>query len=303
MRDSSGSSIYMYILFCIIWMLSTTALRTQNTNKNQLKLKKDAIMKMQTKITGSGTPIVLVPGGLTGWISWEPHAERLSSTRKVVRVQLLNVEYGFDNRQLPSDYSVKTESLALAASLDELGLTEPLDIVAWSYGADITLDFALDNPERIHTLTLIEPPALWVLKANGKLDDDTKKIVDFLKTLDGDITEEKLENFLKAVGFLQPGKTARELPQWEQWIKYRQSLRNSPAVAEHNDNIERLKSFNHPVLLVKGTGSAQFLHKIIDALAMYLPQAKVIEMPAGHAPQIASFEKFLEKLQSFIVSE
>jgi len=72
------------------------------------------LMKMQSKVIGEGAPIVFVPGGLTGWLSWEPHAERLSKTRKVVRVQLLNVQYGFENRTLPKDYSVKMESQALA---------------------------------------------------------------------------------------------------------------------------------------------------------------------------------------------
>jgi len=46
-------------------------------------------MKMLSKVTGEGSPIVLVPGGLTGWLSWEPHAERLARTRRVARVQLL----------------------------------------------------------------------------------------------------------------------------------------------------------------------------------------------------------------------
>ena len=75
-----------------------------------------------------------------------------------MQVQLLNVEYGFRNQQLPDIYSVKTESMALATTLDELGLKDALDFVAWSYGADVTLDFALEHPERVRTLVLIEPP-------------------------------------------------------------------------------------------------------------------------------------------------
>jgi hypothetical protein len=42
-----------------------------------------------------------VPGGLTGWVSFEPHAERLSDTRRVILVALaiyvlLVVIPGFD---------------------------------------------------------------------------------------------------------------------------------------------------------------------------------------------------------------
>ncbi len=302
MRKVSISSMSLLIYICLFWLPPSTPQRTEDTSKGQPQARKGTLMKMQAKVTGDGSPIVLVPGGLTGWLSWEPHAERLSLNRKVVRVQLLNVEYGLDNRPLPSDYSVKTESHALAASLDELGFNKPLDLVAWSYGAAVTLDYALDHPDRVRSLTLIEPPALWLLRAKGPLDNDTKRAVDLLQTLHGEITEGKLEQFLQAVGFLQQGQTARGLPQWPLWVRYRQSLRNSPAVVEHTDDPARLRAFQQPVLLVKGTGSAKFLHQIIDTLATYFPHAQIAEMPAGHAPQIVSIDRFLEKLRLFQAS-
>jgi pimeloyl-ACP methyl ester carboxylesterase len=254
---------------------------------------------MQYKISGSGKPIVLVPGGLTGWLSWEPHAEILSQKRKTIRVQLLNVQMGLENIPLSKNYSVKSESYALFNTINELNIEKPFDIVAWSYGALTALDYVLDNPESVRTLTLIEPPALWVLRSKGSLDKNAKKSIDILKTLNGDITEEKLEKFLEAVGFVPPGKSAREVPQWNSWLPFRQSIRNSPAVVEHTDDIGRLKSFDKPVLLVKGTGSAGFLHQIIDALNEYLPNSRVTEMPAGHAPQIVSMDRFLKELEEF----
>jgi hypothetical protein len=52
------------------------------------------LLAMKTEVTGQGRPLVLVPGGLTGWLSWKPHAERLSNDHKVVRVQLLTVDMG-----------------------------------------------------------------------------------------------------------------------------------------------------------------------------------------------------------------
>jgi pimeloyl-ACP methyl ester carboxylesterase len=53
------------------------------------------------------------------------------------------------------------------------------------------------------------------------------------------------------------------------------------------------------VLLVKGTGSARFLHQIVDAIAAQLPYVQVVEMPAGHAPHIVSIDRFLELLALF----
>jgi pimeloyl-ACP methyl ester carboxylesterase len=154
------------------------------------------VMKMQSIIRGKGTPILLVPGGLTGWLSWEPHSKILSNICTVIKVQLLNVQYGLENRELPTDYTVKTESEALAATLGSLGYTTPIDIVGWSYGAFTSLQYALDHPECVRTLTLIEPPAMWVLRSNGSSDETTQKEADFFLTLQGDITEDMLADFL-----------------------------------------------------------------------------------------------------------
>ncbi len=257
-------------------------------------------LKLKVKVNGEGLPLLLVPGGLTGWKSWESFVETFTSMkRNVIRVQLLNVEYGIKNKQLPAEYSVKTESQALAAILDSLGSIYPIDVLAWSYGALISLDYALDHPGKIRSLTLIEPPAIWILRSSGTLDVQTQLTLDFLESLHGDITENMLERFLKEVGFVKPGQSPRELPQWKQWLPFSQSLRNSPAVATHNDDLKRLQSIKAPVLLVKGTGSALFLHKIIDLLASEFPNSKVLEMPGGHAPHIVSRDRFLNELQIF----
>jgi pimeloyl-ACP methyl ester carboxylesterase len=259
------------------------------------------IMIMQCEVTGDGRPIVLVPGGLTGWASWEPFVSHFAEIerRTVIRVQLLGVQLGLENHTLPEGYTIKTESAALAATLDSLGYKMPVDIVAWSFGAFASLDFALDNPERIHTLTLIEPPAMWVLRATGKWDDDAQQSADFFETQKGEITEDMLAEFLQRAGFVQQGQSPRELPRWNYWVPFRYSLRMNPSVATFRDNIERIKNFQPPVLLVKGTGSTSWLHHIIDVLSENLPDSRVVEFPGGHAPHLVSTEKFLTELKRF----
>lgn len=44
--------------------------------------------------SGDGDPLILVPGGLTGWISWIPHQDRLSSNRRALRVLPIHNELG-----------------------------------------------------------------------------------------------------------------------------------------------------------------------------------------------------------------
>ncbi len=217
----------------------------------------------------------------------------------MLRLQPLNVQLGLEGTPLPPDYSVKTEGRAIAATLDAVGLTQPVDVVGWSFGGLAALDFALDRPERVRTLALIEPPAFWVLHAMGPFDDEARKAESSLSTLHGDISEAQLEEFLGVAGLAEGGTSVRDLPQWPAWVRHRQSLRNSPAVIAHRDDVARLEAFSKPVLLVKGMGSARFLHQAIDSMASRFPDASVVEMPAGHAPQIVSMDLFLATLLAF----
>ncbi len=254
---------------------------------------------MQCEVTGSGKPLVLIGGGLTGWASWEPFVLSFSEKRTVIRVQLLGVQFGLENRALPEDYSIKKESAALAKTLDSLGSTIPVDIVAWSYGAFTALDFALDHPDRIRTLTLIEPAAMWVLRVTGRWDDEVQKAANFFETQNGDISEDMLAEFLTHAGFVQPGQSPRDLPQWNYWVPFRQSLRVNPFVVSFRDDVKRLKKFQPPVLLIKGTGSSSWLHHVIDGLFETIPHSRIVEFPGGHAAHIVSKDKFLPELEKF----
>jgi pimeloyl-ACP methyl ester carboxylesterase len=175
-----------------------------------------------------------------------------------------------------------------------------MDIVAWSYGALATLDFALDYPGRIRRLVLIEPPALWALPQQGRTHEEVRDLERTFPDPSADISEEDLERFLFIAGFVPPGGNARELPQWSNWTRFRRSLRNTKAVFAHEDDLARLRGFGRPVLLVTGTGTSPFLEDVTERLASSFPNARVVEMPAGHAPHIVSTDRFLAELGAFL---
>jgi pimeloyl-ACP methyl ester carboxylesterase len=253
---------------------------------------------LQSRVFGAGEPLVLVGGGLTGWLSWEPFVDRFRATRTVVLLQPLSVQLGLEGRPLPADYSVALEGRAVGAALGELALASPADVVAWSFGALAALEFALGHPERIRTLTLIEPPAFWVLHATGEAAE-VQAFETPLRDLGDDVSEAQLESFLTAAGLVRPGTSARTMPRWASWNRHRQSLRNNAAVLSFRGDLDRLKRFDRPVLLVKGTGSSPVFHAAIDAMATRFPRAKVVEVPAGHGPHLVSTDRFLELLAEF----
>lgn len=255
---------------------------------------------MKSKVTGEGEQLVLLPGGLTGWISWEPYLPLLAQGRKITLFQLLNVQYGLEKRPLPPDYSISYESRDLNESLEKLDI-DKADFVAWSFGAAITLNFALDHPEKVNSLTLIEPPAIWTLRNRGLLTevlDQDEKQMEGLST--NDISEEQLVWFTHFAGFVPPALDPRSLPQWPVWMQHRQSLRDNIVVFEHQDSLERLRNFHKPVLLVTGEGTSPFLAEIIKVLGEELPDARTARFPGGHAPHLAAQEEFLTRLREFL---
>jgi pimeloyl-ACP methyl ester carboxylesterase len=262
-----------------------------------------APMQMQMNVLGEGRPLVLVGGGLTGWLSFVPHQERLRASRRVARAQLLTVQLGLEERPLPDGYSIRMESDALGAAVDEMEREAPVDLVAWSYGAAVTLDYALGHRDRVRTLTLIEPPAFWVLEATGRMDAVSRRERDELEALHremaSDVSEAQLARFVTQAALCPPGTRPEDLPAWPVWVEHRRSLRNGPAVFAHTDDAARLRTFDRPVLLFKGTGSTPVFHRIVDALADTLPRAEAVELPGGHAPQIAAIDDFLARLATF----
>ena len=255
-----------------------------------------AMERMQSHALGAGRPMALVGGGLTGWKSWEPHQARLAGSRRVVRLQPLSVQLGLENRPPPVNYSIELEASALGAALDR----EPVDLVAWSYGAFIALTFALAAPGRVRTLTLIEPPALWVLDATGSGDDQARREIDDLgalyREMTTDVSEEQLAHFVVGAGLVPPGQRAEELAAWPSWVEHRRSLRTGVASWEHRDSVDSLRALDRPTLLVTGHGTAHFLRRIVDGLAAEMPRSSLVVLPGGHAPHLVAMDDFLARL-------
>ena len=258
---------------------------------------------MQYEASGSGKPLVMLPGGLTGWLSWISHAQALSEVRRVYRLQLLNVALGLSGESLPDGYSVDYEVSALGQTVDELGLTQA-DFVAWSYGGEIGLSYAIHNPDRIRTLTLIEPPAFWVVSEQGPLPGVILEQERFMQAFPrSEINDKQLAGFLHHAGLVPDEIDPRTLRQWPLWYEHRQSLRMGDIPFRHKDSLQLLRAFDKPVLLVKGESSdPNPHHAVIDVLAQQLPSARVISLPGSHGVPVVSKEAFLEHLTEFLAS-
>lgn len=249
----------------------------------------------------SQIPIVLVPGGLSGWISWKPHAEVLSKNHRTIRVQLLNMAAAEKKKTPEEGYSLRSESEALKNTLDRLDV-QKVNLVGWSHGGEVSLDFALNNPERIATLTLIEPAAYWVARAYGKFAKEEREFRELLESFHSPPTEEDLIGFLKMNGLVPPGVDPKSMPRWPVWNGLKTALLSLHTVVEHSDDLARLQLLREKsVLLVKGKDSTPDNSGIVDLLAETLGQnSRVLILPDGHACHIVAQDQFINALEQFI---
>jgi pimeloyl-ACP methyl ester carboxylesterase len=285
------------LVVCGAWIL-TAAARTGTQNRSTA----NAPLQLQTRVLGSGNPVILLGGGLLGADGWGGVPSLLAKTHRVINAQSLAVQYGLDGKPLPVGYELQTEVDALRASLDSTQV-DVADIIGMSHGGVIGLVFALENPRRVRTLTLIEPPAFWVLPNHGYDDAGARRMQEFISSLrHATITEAHVERFRCLLGDCASGRSPRQAPQWNQWVQYRNSLRGLHTIGEYNDDPSRLRALVIPTLVVNGAETVAFHRAINAVLIRTLPRAEAFELTGGHnspasAPDyfVAEWLKFQER--------
>ncbi len=101
---------------------------------------------------GTGTPLVLIHGFTSSTYSWKDVFEPLSKNFRVIALDLKG--FGFSGKP-DGDYSRRAQAALVAHLLDYLKIEK-----AWlcgnSMGGEIALDFALQNPQRVAGLILVD---------------------------------------------------------------------------------------------------------------------------------------------------
>jgi len=123
-------------------------------------------LKMYYEVSGSGEPVVLlhgafmaIPGDWSDWIG------ELSKTRKVIAVEMQGHGRTGDTKR-----DITYENLAddVAGLLDHLKIPRA-DIVGYSLGGGVAMQFAIRHPEKVRKVVSISAPMRrdgWVKEAN-----------------------------------------------------------------------------------------------------------------------------------------
>lgn len=251
---------------------------------------------------GTGDPVVMIPGGLTGWLSWIPHQQRLAERWRPIRVQPIHNELG--SAGVPGDpkYAAETARESLRLTLDHLGLERP-HFTGWSAGGQQLLDFWLHYPDRVRSMVLVEPASHWMLPQLGISDTRLAKVKDLTDGLVGrNVSEDNLAVFLSLAGFADSPESARAHPQWEHWLPHRQTLSwLGPDVLSSDMSLDDLRQIECPTLAVKGTRTEPWEMRVVDTIGELAQNARVLELEGDHACHIQSIEEFCSEFEAHLL--
>ena len=255
----------------------------------------------KTLVDGEGAPIVMLPGGTFDILSYTPHANVLSAKYKVIRMEHFNVQFADENRTLPIDYTVATESEAVGQTLDSLNIKTPVVLVGSSYGALIAFDFALNHPERIRALILFEPPLFWIANVKNETPPGMKQMQSLSASFSPTviITEQDVKQFRCELLNCDSIDITKH-PQWPTWLSQKNRLRGLVAINLYQTEINKLQTFKKPVLLINGSSTVAFHKRINELLASEFPHSIKKEVPGGHNAPVASSKDFIQALKDFI---
>ena len=234
---------------------------------------------------GRGLDVVLVHGALGDYRQWEPIGSTLSRDYRVIAVSR---RFHWPN-SCPAggvDYTFEAQSADLDALLQSLG--RPAHLVGHSYGAGVSLLTALNHPELVRSLTLVEPPFGSVVPPSApefasELASRKSMVAAVQASARAGAVERAAEVF---IDWVQEGRGGfHRLP-----LTIQEGLRANAATIGPTSaapaplvTCAQLRTLRLPVLILRGEQTRPWYRLIAEATAGCIPGAETAVIPAaGH---------------------
>lgn len=252
---------------------------------------------------GNGIPVVLVHGAISDHRAWEPQRETITKRYRAIALDLryFGVAPWSDNG---TQYSRATHVADLATFIRQLKLG-PVHLVGHSYGADIALRVAVEQPELVRSLFLNEPPLPSILTNPS----EQKVVSDEGKGFAPIVAAAKAGNVAEATRLMidfvhaDPGNFERRSQASRSML-----LDNARTIAPHVSapppprvTCEQLGQLKVPVTITRGELTRPFFKVLSEATHRCIPGSQLITVAnARHGSPDQNTAAFNEALLSFL---
>jgi pimeloyl-ACP methyl ester carboxylesterase len=225
---------------------------------------------------GRGAPILCIHGTSSSARVWRPAAvEQLARLGRVIVYD----RRGCTRSERPERYTTSVAEHARdAAALVDALRAAPAVVIGRSYGGETALELALQRPELVRGLVLLEAAALG-------LDDEAaawaRQLLDEVEAAAARDPSSVAETFL------------RRLVGDEQWASFPDSLQrmftdNSPAILAElrGPALQRtasdLSRIDVPTLLVAAEESPPMFRRVTELMGAAIPRSTMVHVSGGH---------------------
>jgi pimeloyl-ACP methyl ester carboxylesterase len=226
--------------------------------------------------TGPRRALFLHPGLTQGRV-WRDVAGRLADRMTITAPDL-------PGHGRSGDWAGQGDYLRVSASIAAELCEGPVDLVGHSLGGVVALCLALDRPDLVRTLTLIEPVLFAVTRGTPLHDRHMQETAPFdAACRNGDLMAAARE-FLSVWGIGQSWETLP--PDRQRDLAERVPLVRAADDALFHDSCGllspgRLEALDRPVCLVGGDRSPEVAGGILDGLEARLPDAARVTVPGA----------------------
>jgi pimeloyl-ACP methyl ester carboxylesterase len=264
------------------------------------------------KETGQGEPVfILLHGFGASEYSWREVAEPLSQFGRVIVYD--RPAFGLTERPLPGEwtganpYSIEGNVELLDGLMDELGVEKGI-LVGNSAGGGVAAAYALEHPERVQGLVLVDPALgngrggrfpSWLLPvlSSPQLRNLGPLLVRSIAGASGDETIRLAWHDPALIppevyeGYRRPLKA-------DNWDK---ALYEFTIAANPMNTVDRLEELSMPVLVMTGDDDRIVPTESTVQLAGKIPSAQLAVLnQCGHVPQEECPDQFMDAMTTFL---
>jgi pimeloyl-ACP methyl ester carboxylesterase len=251
-------------------------------------------VELEYEVRGDGEPVILFHGGLLAdentTLVREP---ALTDSYKVVNYH----RRGFAGSEHPEGQAQISDQVADArALLAELGI-DRVHVVGHSLGGVIGIQLALDDPEMVHSLALLEPALMGAIaKSQAGPEAAAQSQQDFregMKKVNEIFATGDRRGALMAFLETRAGGAFREVLDWlTETGEFDQAVRDAgtflqvemPAAYAWSFTPEDAKRIQQPVLSILGVQSPERAQKVHQIFKQWVPQTQEVYLEnAEHA--------------------
>jgi pimeloyl-ACP methyl ester carboxylesterase len=248
-------------------------------------------LKMYYEVYGEGDPLIVLPGAHMDILSMGKVIPMLAETYKVYALEFQGHGHTADIDRPITYYNLADD---VAAFMDAVGL-EKADVFGYSMGAEVGLQLAIRNPEKVNKLIF----------ASGAYD-----LEGWQPAYSEFIPQMTPEMFLAMPFFAEKHKQAANPDAYVAFLKKMIALEHEPMAWE-----EAIKNLTTPVLIIAGDADVATLEHtvamfrllgggVMGDMGQPLPESRLAILPAtSHTAVISQPELLMAFIEPFLKGE